>query len=138
MHLALHHFIMQQLTIVLVCSIALVVAGPAEDRYSDRYDSVNIDQILASDRLLNNYFKCLMDRGSCTSEGSELKSVLPDALEQGCSKCTPKQKDATEKVIRFLIDNRPEQWMELQAKYDPNGVYRQRYEAEANRRGVRV
>lgn len=43
-------------------------------KYSGRFDNLNIDEVLSSDRLLKNYFECLMERGPCTPEGSELKS----------------------------------------------------------------
>jgi hypothetical protein len=55
--------------------------------YTTKYDGVNLDEILKSDRLLNNYFKCLMDKGKCTPDGTELKKTLPDALKTGCEKC---------------------------------------------------
>lgn len=62
-----------------VCVFAVVVAvvgaraDPAESKYTTKYDNVNLDQILSNDRLLSNYFKCLIDQGPCTSEGEELK-----------------------------------------------------------------
>lgn len=55
--------------------------------YTTKYDGVNLDEILKSERLLNNYFKCLMDKGKCTPDGTELKKTLPDALKSGCDKC---------------------------------------------------
>lgn len=56
--------------------------------------------------------------------------TLPDALETDCSKCSDKQKSASTKVIHFLIDNKKEDWQKLEAKYDPTGAYRIKYEAE--------
>jgi len=41
--------------------------------YTSKFDNVNLDQILRSDRLLNNYLKCLMDKGPCTPDAAELK-----------------------------------------------------------------
>lgn len=45
----------------------------APQKYSEKFDNVDIDSILNNDRLLNTYFKCLMDMGKCTPEGEELK-----------------------------------------------------------------
>jgi hypothetical protein len=39
-----------------------------------RWDYMNVDEILSSDRLVNNYVKCLLDKGPCTPDGAELKS----------------------------------------------------------------
>jgi hypothetical protein len=56
--------------------------------------------------------------------------TLPDALETDCSKCSEKQKSVSTKVIHFLIDNKKEDWEKLEAKYDPSGAYRIKYEAQ--------
>jgi len=44
-----------------------------EDLYTSRFDDVNLDEVLASDRLLGNYFRCLMERGPCTPDAAELR-----------------------------------------------------------------
>lgn len=49
-----------------------------------------------------------------------------------------KQKAGTEKVLRHLIKNKPGQWNELQKKYDPEGIYFKKYEAEAKEHGITV
>lgn len=68
---------------------ALVIVGALAQapKYTTKYDGVNLEEILKSDRLLNNYFKCLMETGKCTPDGNELKRTLPDALKSECSKC---------------------------------------------------
>lgn len=65
-----------------------------------------------------------------------MKTLLPDALKTKCSKCTEKQREGTDKVIRFLINNRPEQWTNLQRKYDPENVYINEYRNDAAARGI--
>lgn len=76
--------LIMKLLIVVVCVVFGVVAA---QKYTTKYDGVNLDEILKSDRLLNNYFKCLMETGKCTPDGNELKRTLPDALKTDCSKC---------------------------------------------------
>lgn len=122
---------------VFAVVVAIAVARP-DDKYTTKYDGVDIDEILKSDRLFNNYFKCLMDKGKCTPDGSELKRVLPDALKTNCNKCSEKQQKGTEKVIKFLIDNKKDQWETLQAKYDPEHIYATQFQDEANKRGIKV
>ncbi|KAL0278738.1 UNVERIFIED_CONTAM: hypothetical protein PYX00_000469 [Menopon gallinae] len=129
---------------LLVFAVAVVVSVAAtrlprdSEKYTTKYDNVDLDEIFKSDRLLNNYINCLLEKGKCTPDGSELKRVLPDALETACSKCSEKQKVGTERVIRFLIENRPEQYKELETKYDPNGIYRQKYNDELTKRGIKA
>ena len=35
-------------------------------KYDIKYDNIDIDELLKSERLLTNYIKCLMEEGSCT------------------------------------------------------------------------
>lgn len=63
---------MHLLSVVVVLSV--VALAVAQNKYTSKYDNVNIDMILANDRVLNNYIKCLMEEGPCTPEGRELKS----------------------------------------------------------------
>jgi hypothetical protein len=67
------------LLLLLILTVThLVVSAPApdSDKYTTRYDSIDVNGILRSERLLRNYFNCLMDKGPCTREGLELKSEL--------------------------------------------------------------
>lgn len=68
----------------VLCVLSVV---SAQEKYTTKYDGVNLEEILKSDRLFNNYYKCLMDTGRCTPDGNELKRTLPDALKTDCSKC---------------------------------------------------
>lgn len=65
-----------------LCLVLLVlVAGAlAAERYPSKYDDVDVDRILQNNRILTNYIKCMMDEGSCTAEGRELKSKLNTKL----------------------------------------------------------
>jgi Insect pheromone-binding family, A10/OS-D len=49
-----------------------------------------------------------------------------------------KQKAGTEKVLRFLIEKKPNSWSELQKKYDPENIYYTKYKKEAEARGIKV
>ncbi|XP_030749781.1 ejaculatory bulb-specific protein 3-like [Sitophilus oryzae] len=95
--------------------------------YTTKYDNVDILEVLNNERLLKNYVNCLLDQGPCTSDGMELKQNMPDAITSGCSKCSEKQKEKSEIMIAYLIDNKPDYWTPLQEKYDPTGDYRKHY-----------
>lgn len=56
--------------------LGLICAAWAADKYPVKLDNVNIETVLSNDRVLTNYIKCLLDKGSCTREGRELKSKL--------------------------------------------------------------
>lgn len=58
----------------MVVLIAAAVCAIPQNKYTTKFDNVNLDAILRNDRLLNNYFRCLMDQGACTPDGDELKS----------------------------------------------------------------
>nr|ATI99846.1 chemosensory protein 7 [Oedaleus asiaticus] len=115
------------LAVALLTTVAVVCGG-----YTTKYDNFDVDQVLHNDRLLKRYHECLVSDSdaACTVEGKELKSVIPDALQTDCSQCNEKQKAQAEKVISFLIHNKPDLWQSLQNKYDPDGSYRKRHDAE--------
>lgn len=62
---------------------------------------------------------------------------MPDAIETDCSKCSEKQKEGSEYMMRYLIDNKPDYWNPLQEKYDPTGTYKKRY-FESKKQEVKV
>lgn len=61
------------LNLSLLVLFAIVLARPS-DKYTTKYDNIDLDEILSNDRLLKNYFDCIMDRGKCTPDGQELRS----------------------------------------------------------------
>nr|AUF72995.1 chemosensory protein [Anoplophora chinensis] len=125
---------------ILCLSVVIVLlSGYANtQKFTDKYDNVNLDQILRNDRLLINYVNCLLDKGRCTADGLELKKAVPNALQNGCNMCSEKQRNGATKVIRYLIDNKRAWWNELEQKYDPQGNYRRQYEEEGKRYGVHL
>jgi hypothetical protein len=66
---------MKLLLIVVLVALSLAEAARIrrDEKYTTKYDNINLDEILASDRLIDNYFKCLMERGKCTTDGNELR-----------------------------------------------------------------
>jgi len=64
----------------LVCLFAIstivCVYGRPQDHYTDKFDNIDVDQILNNDRLLKRYIDCLLERShvKCPSEALELKS----------------------------------------------------------------
>ncbi|XP_055546286.1 ejaculatory bulb-specific protein 3-like [Wyeomyia smithii] len=112
---------------LLLIGLALTVVTSAQ-KYTDKFDNINVDQVLGNDRILNNYLKCLLDKGPCTQEGRELKKLLPDALKSNCEKCSERQKTSSRKVISHLETKKPAEWKKLLDKYDPQGIYKSKFE----------
>jgi len=62
--------------LLLVVAVVGVYSAPADNPFSDKFDNkVDIKAVLKNERLLNNYMNCILDKGSCTSEGSQLKGM---------------------------------------------------------------
>ncbi|XP_059060880.1 allergen Tha p 1-like [Achroia grisella] len=123
---------MKTITTLLVLTLAIVatLAAARHGKYTDKYDNVDLNEILANKRLLVPYIKCILDQGKCTADGKELKSHIIEALEDYCSRCTDTQRDGTRRVIAHLINNEPEYWRELSDKYDKDHKYVRKYETE--------
>lgn len=67
----------QILAVVAATMVVMTRAVPAAtEKYTTKYDNVNVDEIMSNDRLLNRYFKCLMSTDKCTADGAELKRKL--------------------------------------------------------------
>jgi hypothetical protein len=60
---------------IVVAALLLTEAARIrrDDKYTTKYDNINVDEILASNRLVDNYIKCLLDQGRCSPDGTELK-----------------------------------------------------------------
>ncbi|XP_045480806.1 ejaculatory bulb-specific protein 3-like [Harmonia axyridis] len=126
--------------VFVICFIALfgfVLCRP-DEKYTSKYDNVDVDEILKSERLLNNYYNCIMTGEACTPDGKELRMNMPDALKTGCSKCTDKQKGMSKKVVNFLLEKKPDMYKKLEDKFDPEGVYRMKYKAELEAEGIKL
>nr|WJJ63290.1 chemosensory protein 5 [Pachyrhinus yasumatsui] len=106
-----------------------------EEKYTTKFDNVNFEEIIHSERLLKNYVNCLLDKGSCTPDGKELKKLLPDALETNCQKCSDVQKEGLAKIIKHMVKNKKDWWNELEEKYDSQRVYVRRYKEEWKKQG---
>ncbi|CAG9862314.1 unnamed protein product [Phyllotreta striolata] len=108
------------------------------EKYTTKYDNIDLDEILKSERLLKNYVDCVMERGKCTADGAELKKNMPDALKEDCSGCSEKQREGSIKVIRYLVKNKRPIFDELAAKFDPDKTYITRHKADLEKEGITV
>ncbi|KAF5299919.1 hypothetical protein FQR65_LT09314 [Abscondita terminalis] len=134
-----------QLTAPLICALAnfvlltdqlrIVGAGVPktkreDEKYTTEYDNFDIDRVLASERLMKSYIKCLENKGPCTKEGRLLKTYLPDALASDCSKCSEVQKVQGGRVLSHILEFYRDDFTELIDIYDPKGVFKEKYRYE--------
>ncbi|XP_058790047.1 transcriptional adapter 2B [Phymastichus coffea] len=122
----------------LALLLCLVAACAAEQKYTDRFDHIDVDNVLRNERLLKPYLNCLLHDQTCTADARTLKALLPDALTTNCEKCTEKQRVNARKVITHLSSKKPDVWNQVLAKFDPQNVYRTKYAKEARALGVQV
>ncbi|KAK2576495.1 hypothetical protein KPH14_005821 [Odynerus spinipes] len=102
----------------------------SNEKYSSKYDDVNVEEILNNPRLRNQYVNCAAGSGPCiTGEAKFLKEVLPEVLVTTCRKCTEKQQLFFDKVITWFNENDKETWDRLVAKIIQN------YQKPRDRRG---
>lgn len=59
---------------VVLVAIATLSGLAVGEQYTDRYDNLNLDEILGNRRLFIPYIKCVLDQGRCVPEAKELKS----------------------------------------------------------------
>lgn len=59
---------------IFLCLVAVAMVSARPEQYTDKFDNVNLEEILSNRRLLLPYLKCITDEGKCTPDGKELKS----------------------------------------------------------------
>ncbi|TGZ52089.1 ejaculatory bulb-specific protein 3-like [Temnothorax longispinosus] len=115
-------------TLVLLFSLVYSGLVSGIEYYSDTYDNIDVDAIINSDRLLNQYVNCILDKGPCTADGRSIKHILPEAIATKCERCNDKQKQVARKVSNYLKKHRPNTWTEFLEIYDPDKKYIASYE----------
>nr|CAD7601939.1 unnamed protein product [Timema genevievae] len=122
------------------------------DKYTTRYDNIDVNAILKSERLLNNYVKCILKDERCTPDGKLLQGgstvrvvtisptralvtpmlprvseVIPEALGNECAKCNEIQRKKVGEVLGYLLQERRDIWDQLLLKFDTDGSFRKKY-----------
>lgn len=67
---------MKGLAVVLFFGLCGLAYCRPEEKYTTKYDNVNLDDIIRNDRLMKNYLDCVLEKRKCTKDGEELKSKL--------------------------------------------------------------
>lgn len=51
----------------LVMTLAVLIAHAEDEKYSSKYDHIDINEVLANSRLRNQYVRCLINISPCTT-----------------------------------------------------------------------
>ncbi|XP_012533235.1 ejaculatory bulb-specific protein 3 [Monomorium pharaonis] len=102
--------------IVTIISIALMCVV-AEELYTDKYDDLDVVNILQNDKLRGQYHGCFMETSPCvTADAKFLKDIFFDALQTKCRRCTEKQKEQMNLIVEWYTKNKPEEWEGIVAR----------------------
>ncbi|KAG5334700.1 PEB3 protein, partial [Acromyrmex charruanus] len=97
--------------IVTIIAVALACVFAEKEFYSDRYDDININEILANEKLRKEYYYCLLGTAPCkTADAKFFAEIIGDAMQTQCRKCTEKQKNLLDTLIDWYTKNKPEEW----------------------------
>ncbi|KAF5301379.1 hypothetical protein FQA39_LY10777 [Lamprigera yunnana] len=121
--------------VCLFVVIATAWCKPAE-LYTDEFDNIDEDAILASERLVNNYISCAKTGKKCTPDGKKFRELIPDALKTRCEKCTEVQKTKSKKILNWVIANKPDDFLEIEEIFDPDHKYRTDYAKELKEENI--
>ncbi|XP_071876905.1 chemosensory protein 3 [Bombus fervidus] len=102
------------------------------EKYPEKFDHINVDEIMKNERLFDSYYKCAVDDTKCTIERRNIRDFLSEALATECLKCTEKQKEIINKLVHFLITKRQKVWDHVMSKHDPENTYKYKYEERVN------
>ncbi|XP_070169008.1 ejaculatory bulb-specific protein 3-like [Polyergus mexicanus] len=102
--------------LVTLISIALLCVF-AEELYSDKYDYIDMKEILKNHKLRVQYYQCVMETGPCLTEDAKfIKEISSEAFQTKCKKCTEKQKKMLDIIVDWYTQNEPELWQKFVKK----------------------
>ncbi|XP_020296969.1 ejaculatory bulb-specific protein 3-like [Pseudomyrmex gracilis] len=103
--------------VVAIIGIALMCVLAEEEKYTDKYDDVDVSSILANEKLRMQYYNCFMGTGPCiTSDSKFFRDIFSEAFQTKCKKCTEKQKEMLDEIVVWYTEHQPEQWKAIVAK----------------------
>jgi hypothetical protein len=63
---------MMKYSLIVLVAVLGVVLG-ADEKYTTKYDNINLDEILSNERLYSKYVECLKTGEKCTPDGKLLR-----------------------------------------------------------------
>ncbi|XP_015585244.1 ejaculatory bulb-specific protein 3 [Cephus cinctus] len=67
--------------------------------------------LLLNDRnYVEKQINCVVGKGSCDRIGQQIKVLLPEVLNNQCSRCSPQQAQNARKLVDFMKQRYPNEW----------------------------
>ncbi|KAB0804922.1 hypothetical protein PPYR_01892 [Photinus pyralis] len=127
---------MKTLLVVLFFAIIAAAWARPKELYTDEFDNIDEDAILASKRLVDNYIHCAKTGKKCSPDGQKFRDLIPQALKTRCEKCTETQKTKIKKILKWIVENRPNDFLEIEALFDKTHEYRTLYADELKKENI--
>nr|AII01043.1 chemosensory protein [Dendrolimus kikuchii] len=107
--------------VVVMVVIAVAAARPGNPY--EKFDNLDVDEVLGNSKLTTSLLKCMVDDGRCTPEGTDLKNLAPGAVQNKCADCTAEQKTKAAKFMRAAKKDYTELFNKLVKIHDPNNEH---------------
>ncbi|XP_017765414.1 PREDICTED: ejaculatory bulb-specific protein 3-like [Eufriesea mexicana] len=70
----------------------------------------NISNLVKDRQYVQKQINCILNLGHCDSIGRKIKELLPEAVNNRCQRCTPRQATHARTLIAFMQQNYPYEW----------------------------
>ncbi|XP_043274138.1 ejaculatory bulb-specific protein 3-like [Venturia canescens] len=77
----------------------------------------DISALLADQRVVHRGILCLLDSGPCDAIGKQIKGLLPEAINNDCQRCNPRQRMNARKLTQFMRTNYANAWNSIVQRY---------------------
>ncbi|GAB1860002.1 Chemosensory protein [Camponotus japonicus] len=102
---------------IAIIGIALMCVLAEEEKYEDKYDDIDVHEVLENVKLREQYYKCFMATGPCvTADQKFFSKIVSEAFQTKCKLCTEKQKYMLDEISEWYTKNDPEKWNAFIAK----------------------
>nr|UMT69255.1 chemosensory protein 3 [Ophraella communa] len=93
---------------------------------------VDVDAVIKNDRIMRNYIDCVLDKKTCTPEGTAFKESWKEGLERGCGDCDEETNRIVKKLVKHVYVNKRNWYDELVEALDKDKKYSKKYETYIN------
>ncbi|XP_018562995.1 ejaculatory bulb-specific protein 3-like [Anoplophora glabripennis] len=111
--------IMNSFAVIVICALFQSVYALGLEDHIPNFDNFNLNDIIKSRTVFDNYMNCFLDKDKCSKGGELLKGIVLDTIKTNCKTCTEAQRNIGKTIVRYLMDNKVDLWDEIKAKYVP-------------------
>ncbi|XP_050681496.1 allergen Tha p 1-like [Leptidea sinapis] len=116
-------------TTKVVLLLVLFEACFGIEYYKTHNKKVDMDALVKDKDRFNVVTECLLDIGPCDEVIQSYKDITQSAVEGACDRCNSELKHLAVGYMQGLEKNNPKYYAEYLKKYDPNGIYMDKFKA---------